>query len=111
MQALGIVLICVIAAVGYGIALDQLTARICVEYFTVGHPPIVGTDDPTLLAIGWGIIATWWVGVFLGVPLAVVARAGSWPRRSVGSLFRPVARLMLIMAVSALLTEKPKPTD
>lgn len=102
MQSLGIVLMCVAAAVCYGIAHDQVTARVCVEYFTVGHPPVFGTDDPTLLGIGWGIIATWWVGLLLGVPLAVVARAGPRPERSVGSLVRPVVCLLAVMAVCAL---------
>jgi hypothetical protein len=97
-----IVLISIIAAVIYGIAHDQVTARVCVEYFTVGHPPVFGTDDPTLLGIGWGVIATWWVGLLLGVPLAIAARAGPRPKRSVGSLVRPVAWLMAIMAVCAL---------
>ena len=101
MQTLGIVLMCVVAAVCYGIVHDQVTARVCVEYFTVGHPPVFGTDDPTLLGIGWGIMATWWVGLTLGVPLAIVARAGSRPKRSVGSLIRPVAYLLGVMAVSA----------
>jgi hypothetical protein len=101
-QSLGIVLVCVAAAVCYGIAHDQVTARVCVEYFTVGHPPVFGTDDPTLLGIGWGIIATWWVGLLLGVPLAVVARAGSRPERSVGSLMRPLVFLLAVMAMCAL---------
>lgn len=102
MQALGIVLMCIVAAVCYGIAHDEVTARVTVEYFTIGHPPIFGTDDPTLLGIGWGIIATWWVGMLLGIPLAFVARAGSRPRRSVGSLVRPVLNLLAVMAVCAL---------
>ncbi|HEY2783578.1 MAG TPA: hypothetical protein VGJ05_01270 [Fimbriiglobus sp.] len=102
MRALGIVLMCMLAAVCYGIAHDQITARVCVEYFTIGHPPVFGTDDPTLLGIGWGIIATWWVGLLLGVPLAVVARAGSRPKRSVGSLVRPVAWLLAVTATCAL---------
>jgi hypothetical protein len=101
-QSLGIVLLCVVAAVCFGIAHDQVTARVCVEYFTVGHPPVFGTDDPTLLGIGWGIIATWWVGLLLGVPLAVVARVGSRRKRSVGSLVRPVACLLAVMGVIAL---------
>lgn len=102
MQPLKIVLMSVAAAVFYGIAHDQVTARVCVEYFTIGHPPVFGTDDPTLLGIGWGVIATWWVGLLLGVPLAVVARAGSRPKRSVGSLIRPVMWLLAVMTVSAL---------
>jgi hypothetical protein len=102
MHALSIVLMCVAAAVLYGIAHDQITARVCVEYFTVGHPPIFNADNPTLLGIGWGIIATWWVGLLLGIPLAIVARAGSRPKRSVSSLVRPIVCLSLIMAVCAL---------
>jgi hypothetical protein len=102
MEALKIIVTCIAAAVVYGIAHDQVTARVCLEYFTVGHPPIFNTQDPTLLGIGWGIIATWWVGVLLGVPLAVAARAGARSKRSVGSLIRPVAWLLLAMAVSAL---------
>src|SRR5262245_33637640 len=102
MQSLGIVLMCIFAAVIYGIIHDQITARICVEYFTIGHPPIFGTDDPTLLGIGWGIFATWWVGLLLGVPLAMVARVGSRPKRPLGSLVRPILFLMAVMAMCAL---------
>jgi hypothetical protein len=102
LQALAIISLCTLAAVFYGIAHDQVTARICVEYFTVGHPPIFGTDDPTLLGIGWGILATWWVGLGLGVPLAMVARMGPRSKRSVWSLIRPVGCLLGVMAVSAL---------
>jgi hypothetical protein len=76
MQFLRIVLLCVGAAVGYGEVHDQITAHLCVEYFSVAHPPIFHTDNPTLLAIGWGFIATWWVGMMLGVPLAAAARWG-----------------------------------
>jgi hypothetical protein len=102
MQALRIVLLCILAAVTYGIAHDQITARVCVEYFTVGHPRVFGTDDPTLLGLGWGVIATWWVGLLLGIPLAIVARAGTRPRRSAGSLVRPILWLLSAMAVCAL---------
>ena len=102
MQSLVIVLMCVIAAVTYGIAHNQITARVCVEYFTVGHPPVFDTDDPTVLGLGWGIIATSWVGLLLGIPLAVVARAGARPKRSVGSMIRPIITLLAVMAVCAL---------
>jgi len=103
LESLRIILLSTIAAVAYGILHDQVTARICVEYFTIGHAPIFGTDDPTLLGIGWGILATWWVGLFLGVPLAVVARAGKRPPRSAASLVRPIAALMLVSALGAAL--------
>lgn len=103
MKSLAIVLLCIAAAVGYGILHDQITARICVDYFTIGHPPIFGTEDPTLLGLGWGVIATWWVGAFMGVPLAVAARAGGRPRREPHSLVRPLALLMGVSAIVAAL--------
>ncbi len=104
MESLKIVALCVVAAVLYGIAHDQVTARVCIEYFTIGHPPVFGTNSPTLLAIGWGVIATWWVGVLLGVPLAVAARYGRRPRRRVGTLVRPVAKLLACIGVLAVVS-------
>src|SRR5256885_1852272 len=97
-----ILLLCVAAAIIYGILHDQVTAHVCVEYFTIGHPPVFDTDSPTLLAFGWGVIATWWVGVLLGVPLALAARAGSRPPRSTRSLLRPVLILLALMAAAAI---------
>jgi hypothetical protein len=74
MQWIAIVVLSILACVAYGIIHDQITARICVEYFTIGHPRIIPTDDPTALGIVWGIVATWWVGVIMGIPLATVSR-------------------------------------
>jgi hypothetical protein len=102
MHSIRIILLCIVAAVAYGMVHDQFTARICVEYFTVAHPLVFNTNDPTLLGIGWGIAATWWVGLVLGVALAIVAQAGQRPKRSAGSLLRPVAWLLVVMAGCAL---------
>lgn len=96
MEAASIIATTILACVIYGINHDQITARLCVEYFTVFHPPVFPTQDPTLLGIGSGIIATWWVGLLLGIPLAIAARAGSSPKRNAEDLFRPIAKLMLI---------------
>jgi hypothetical protein len=101
MQFVAIICLSVAAAVTYGIVHDQITSRICVEYFTIGHAPVFGTDDPTLLALGWGVIATWWVGLILGVPLAMAARLGKWPKRNAMSLLRPIAWMMLVTAICA----------
>ena len=86
MQAIAIVALCIGSAVAYGILHDQVTARVCVEYFTIGHPPVFSAVSPTMLGIGWGIIATWWVGLLLGIPLAVAARAGRRTKRSARGL-------------------------
>lgn len=89
------------AAIVYGVVHDQVTARICVEYFSVFHPPIFPTQSPTLLALGWGVIATWWMGAFLGVLLAVAAGAGSRTRVTAGELVAPIAKLLATMGVLA----------
>lgn len=101
MQFARIVALSVSAAVAYGILHDQVTARLCVEYFTVGHPLIIATDDPTLLALLWGVLATWWVGVLLGVPLALLSRVGSWPKVAARDLVRPMLRVTACVAVFA----------
>lgn len=102
MPSLKIVGLCVLFCVVYGVLHDQVTARVCIEYFTIGHVPVLPPEyeTPTNLAFAWGVIATWWVGVLLGIPLAVACRAGGLPKRSVGSLVRP---LLVLAGCSAAL--------
>lgn len=92
-----------LAAIAYGILHDQVTAHLCVEYFTIGHPPIFATSSPFLLALGWGVIATWWVGLPLGIGLAIAARAGPAPKLALAQLRRPILLLMLGCGGPALL--------
>lgn len=101
MNSLRIVGLCVSAAAIYGILHDQITARICVEYFTIGHPPVFATDDPTLLGVAWGVFATWWAGLLLGILLACAARAGGRPKRNARSLIAPIEFLLGVMGLSA----------
>ncbi len=89
-------------AILYGVLHDQVTARVCVDYFTVTHPRIIDSESPTLLALAWGIVATWWVGAILGVLLAIAARAGGEPRVSARALLRPIAVLLVVMGAIAL---------
>lgn len=102
MQSIKIILICVVAAILYGITHDQVTARICVEYFSVFHPPIFPTQSPTLLGLGWGVIATWWMGAFLGILLAIAARAGSRAKVGGNELVLPIAKLLAMMGALAV---------
>ena len=104
MESLKIILACITGAIVYGIIHDQFTARICVEYFTVFHPPVFGTQSTTLLAFGWGIIESWWVGAFLGVLLAVSSRAGSRPKLPAAALLGPIGKLLVVMAACTLLS-------
>jgi hypothetical protein len=101
MEYLRIIGLCIIAAVAYGIVHDQITARLCVEYFTIGHPRIIASESATVLAIAWGIIATWWAGLIIGVPLALAARIGGKHRMTARSLIRPIAVLLTVMGILA----------
>jgi hypothetical protein len=103
MEWIRIISLALFAAIGYGIAHDQVTARVCVEYFTIGHPIIWPTESPTLLAFIWGVVATWWVGLPLGLLLAAAARLGRRPAFTARQLRRPIADLLLVMGSCALI--------
>ena len=92
----------ILFAIAYGVLHNQVTVRICPEYFTIGHPPVFLTDSLTFLAVVWGIIATWWVGALLGVPLACVARWGRLPKLAAGCLIRPILSLLSVMGLFAI---------
>lgn len=49
-----------------GLAIDAVTANIAVEYFTVHHPKVVDSDSPWVMALVWGIGASWWCGLIAG---------------------------------------------
>jgi len=102
MEFAKIVALCIVAAIVYGIAHDMVTAHVCVEYFTIGHPRVIASEAPVLLALAWGVLATWWMGLLLGIPLAVVSRAGRRPRLRAADLVRPIAVVLGAMAAAAL---------
>lgn len=99
---LKIVLFAIVSAILYGILHDQITTRVSLEYFTLGHPHLIDSESPTLLALAWGTVATWWVGLALGIPLALAARMGRRPKLEWRDLVRPMAVLLACCAVCAL---------
>ncbi|MCW1925202.1 hypothetical protein OKA05_21765 [Luteolibacter arcticus] len=103
MQALAIIGLSILAAVLYGIVHDQITARICVEYFTIGHARLIDSDSPTVLGFFWGVVATWWVGLFLGIGLAIAARAGRRRKLMVKDLIPSLRKLLIAMFAVALI--------
>jgi hypothetical protein len=104
MRFIAIVAMAVLAGIVYGILHDQVTARVCVEYFTIGHPPLIASRSPTLLALAWGVVATWWFAVPLGVALASSAQLGERPRLAASQLVKPVVVLLAVMGAVALLS-------
>jgi hypothetical protein len=104
LQFLAIVALSIAAAVGYGIVHDQITVRVSLEYFTLGHPHIFSTESPTLLALGWGVLATWWMGLILGLGLATASPVGARRPVEARELIRPIGYLLAMMAVVALVS-------
>lgn len=104
LESLKIILLCIAAAIVYGVCHDMITTRICLEYFTVFHPPVWGgATDPTILALTWGVLATWWVGLILSIPAVMLARGGNGPQLTARDLIRPIGYLLLTMAIGSLL--------
>jgi len=92
------------AIVGYAMLQDQVSARLCPEYFTILHPPIPGVTDPTVLGIGWGFLGAWWGGVLLGFALALAATRGSRPALAPRAVVRPLGVLVIAVATVTALT-------
>ncbi len=103
MEAAKIWFVTLIATVTYGIAQDLVTTRVSLEYFTIAHVDLFGTQSPTLLAFGWGIVATWWFGVLLGGMIALTARFGKRAKIAVSDLARPGLGLLLAVGMLALI--------
>lgn len=90
-----------LAAILYGLVQDQIAIRICPEYFTVWHPTVVNSDNLTVVALVWGVLATWWVGLSLGVALGLAATAGSGAAIESRAMVRPI---LLLIGFTAALT-------
>ncbi len=100
-QIIYIILLCMAAAMLFGVVHNQFSARISTEYFTLGHRKLISSTSPTLMGIAWGIHPNWWVGMSLGVLLSVAGRAGKWPRRNARSLIKPLLFLFLASAIGS----------
>jgi hypothetical protein len=102
-QKARVILVSVFAAIAYGIIHDQITAHICVEYFSAAHPPLFHTDSPTILAFCWGVSATAALGAVFGTILAEVSQSEGLPRYPLVQLCRSIIMLLAAMAFAAFL--------
>lgn len=93
-----------LAITGYAMLQDQVSARLCPEYFTVLHPPIPNLTDPTLLGISWGFIGGWWGGIVLGYVAGLVATLGPRPKLQPREIVRPLLVLVSALAVLTALS-------
>ncbi len=103
LKFLTIAVMAMLLTILYGLVHDQITIRISLEYFTIGHPKIVETVDPTLLALAWGVVATWWAGFFIGLLLGAASRFGSWPKVEPSELLLPITFALIATGLIALM--------
>ena len=96
-------LIGLVAIVGYAIVQDQISARLCPEYFTVLHRPVPGVTDPTLLGVCWGFLGGWWGGALLGYAAGLTATLGPHPKLTPRELLKPIALLVCAVAAATAL--------
>ncbi|MCH2224803.1 MAG: hypothetical protein MK066_08550 [Crocinitomicaceae bacterium] len=90
-------------AIGYGILHDLVTAHLCIEYFTIGHPKIIQSESPIALAFFWGTIATWWVGLPMGTLIACFSQLGKYPKLTFREAIQMILQLILVMFSLALI--------
>jgi hypothetical protein len=97
-----IIFLSIVAACTYGVIHDQITVRLCREYFTVAHPRLFHTGSPTLLALCWGVAATAGIGAIFGGLLALVSQSAAGARPySMSRVARSTILLLGIMGASA----------
>jgi hypothetical protein len=95
-EALMFLLQVVLLSCALGIAIDLVTANVAVEYFTVHHPRVVESESPWVMALVWGVGASWWFGLIAAVPIwwANSRRREPLPR---GRVVRMVAKAMALV--------------
>jgi hypothetical protein len=96
-----IILLFTATAIAFGLIHDQVTARVCVEYFTIAHARIVASESPTVLGLVWGVVATWWAGALAGMTISLAAREGPWPKLGWRDFVRPATYMAAAMGAAA----------
>ena len=84
----------------FGVLMDQVSARLCPEYFTVLHDPIPGLTDPTLVGLVWGVLGAAGGGVALGYAAGLAATVGARTPLTTRELVRPTR--LTVGAVAAV---------
>lgn len=97
-----IVALAILASVVYGIIHDQITIRRSPAYFTDWqvHADFFHHQNLTVVALFWGVVATWWVGLILGILLAGAANIGKTDPWTWKQVLRP---LFIVMATTGIL--------
>jgi hypothetical protein len=94
----------ILIAIAYGIFHDIVTAHTYLPYFTIFHPHIIDSNSPIAMALLWGVIATWWMGAFIGIFLAIFAQMGAKPRIPARQVLKNLVKASVFVFVVAMVT-------
>jgi len=90
-------------AIAYGIIHDLVTAHVAVEHFTVHHVRLVASESPIVMALLWGVIATWWFGAGAGLLFALAAQIGDrLPKLGAHQVLRAEFRTLVGVWIGAM---------
>ncbi len=56
----------------FSILHDLITANICLEYFTKAHVKVISSENPFILALFWGVFASWWLALPIAFSIAMI---------------------------------------
>lgn len=98
MQAIRFIFTVVSLTCLFGIALDLVTAHVWVDYFAVHHPKVVESRSPVVMAIVWGVGASWWFGAIAAAILWWFNRRRPNPLPA-STLIRWVVRALAVLWV------------
>ncbi len=92
-------------AIVYGVCHDLITAHVCLEYFSVAHPMLVPAfnESPTLLALEWGFLATWWMGAVVGLMVGCAFVRKGFTDPNFGLYFRYLILRLTLVGIFASL--------
>lgn len=100
-----IVWLSVWTSVAYGIAHDLVTARASPAYFLPPHHPvIIDTKSPLVLALIWGVWATWWMGLMGGLLMGAACRAGRLPKLEARDIQPALLKCLAVLWALAMLS-------
>lgn len=90
-------------AIAYGVIHDLVTAHVAVEHFTVHHVRLVASESPVVMALLWGVIATWWFGAGAGALFAFASQGGTrLPKLSARNVLRAEFRTLVGVWIGAM---------
>jgi hypothetical protein len=98
-----------------GICLDLVTANVAVEYFSVIHPKVLPTENPWILALYWGVAASWWFGAIAGLIVASINHRRKqpldpkriWKCTTVSCVILWIAMIGILLAIMAISSTIP----